>query len=176
MFEQRDLSFIYKYFIAEKQAGLLFLVAGLAAILLAAACWFFIKSHPAFYKGLAIPLVVLGLLQAIVGFTIYTRTDKQKTEIAYNMGMEPAAYVRQTEMPRMKKVMKNFVLLRWLEIIFMVSGLVLILVFRLNPERSFWYGLGIALTLQAAFMLGADYFAEKRGRVYVEALQKMIAE
>lgn len=176
MFEQRDFSFIYRYFTAEKQGSLLFITVGLVALLLGVIFWFFIKGQPSFYKGLAVPLVVLGLLQAIVGFTIYTRTDKQKTEIAYNIGMEPVAYVGKTELPRMKKVMKNFVLLRWLEIIFLVTGLVLLFIFRLNPDRSFWFGLGIALSLQAAIMLGADHFAEKRGKVYMEALQKIIAE
>lgn len=176
MFEQRDFSFIYKYFTAEKQESLLFIIAGIAAVILAVLFWFFIKGQPSLYKGLAIPLVVLGLLQAIVGFTIYARTDKQKSDIAYNMGMEPVSFVKQTEMPRMKKVMKSFVLYRWLEIIFIVTGLVLIFVFRLNADKSFWYGLGIALAFQGAFMLGADYFAEKRGKVYVEELQKIISE
>jgi hypothetical protein len=35
MLEQRDFSFIYKYFIAEKQESLLFLIIGIVAILLA---------------------------------------------------------------------------------------------------------------------------------------------
>jgi hypothetical protein len=31
------------------------------------------------------------------------------------------------------------------------------------------------LAIQAVIMLGADYFAEKRGKIYTEELQKMIA-
>jgi hypothetical protein len=176
MLEQRDFSFIYKYFIAEKQESLLFIIAGVVAVLLAITFWFFIKGSPSFYKGLAVPLIVLGLLQTIVGFNIYTRTDKQKMDIAYNMGMEPVNFVKQTELPRMEKVMKNFVVYRWMEIAFIIAGLVLIFLFRLNPDRSFWYGLGIALAIQGALMLGADYFAEKRGGVYTEELKKIIVQ
>lgn len=175
MIEQRDFSFIYRYFTGEKQESMLFIAAGIIAIVLAMVCWFFVKSNPSFYKGLAVPLIILGLLQTIVGFTIYTRTDKQKTDIAYNMGMEPKAFVKQTELPRMEKVMTSFVIYRWMEIAFVVAGLVLVFMFRLNPNKSFWYGLGLALAIQGIVMLGADYFAEKRGAVYTEELRKIVA-
>ena len=176
MFEQRDFSFIYKYFIAEKQESLLFLIVGVVAVLLAVVCWFFIKSNPIFFKGAVIPLLAIGLIQMVVGYSVYSRTDKQKADIAYNIGMEPVNYVKQTELPRMKTVMKNFVIYRWVEIAFIITGLVLIFLFKSNPDKSFWYGFGIALAIQAILMLGADYFAEKRGKVYTNELQKIIED
>lgn len=175
MFEQRDFSFIYKYFIAEKQESLLFLIVGIVAVLLAVLFWFFIKSNPSFFKGAAIPLLSIGLIQLVVGYTVYSRTDKQKTDVAYNLGMEPVNYVKQTEQPRMKTVMKNFVIYRWVEIAFIITGLVLIFLFRSNPDKSFWYGFGVALAIQAIIMLGADYFAEKRGKVYTAELENIIS-
>ena len=175
MFEQRDFSFIYRYFTAEKQESLLFLIVGIVAILLAVVCWFFIKSNPNFFKGAAIPLLVIGLIQMVIGYSVYSRTDKQKTNIAYNIGMEPVNYVKQTELPRMKIVMKNFVIYHWVEIAFIITGLILIFLFRLNTDKTFWYGFGVALALQAVMMLGADYFAEKRGKVYTNELKKIIA-
>jgi LPXTG-motif cell wall-anchored protein len=175
MFEQRDFSFIYKYFTGEKQESLLFLIIGIVAILLALAFWFFVKSNPSFFKGAAIPLLAIGLIQMVVGYSVYSRTDKQKSDIAYNIGLEPVSFVKQTELPRMKTVMKNFVIYRWVEIAFIIGGLILIFLFRSDPDKAFWYGLGIALALQAVIMLGADYFAEKRGKVYTEELQKIIS-
>ena len=175
MFEQRDFSFIYKYFIAEKQESLLFLIVGIVAVLLAVVCWFFIKSNPSFFKGAAIPLLAIGLIQMVVGYSVYSRTDKQKADIAYNIGMEPVNYVKQTELPRMKTVLTNFVIYRWVEIAFIIAGLVLIFLFRLNADKTFWYGFGVTLAIQAVIMLGADYFAEQRGKVYTEELQKIIA-
>ena len=176
MFEQRDFSFIYKYFIAEKQESLLFLIVGIVAIILAVLFWFFIKSNPSFFKGAAIPLLAIGLIQLVVGYSVFMRTDKQKASIAYNIGMEPVAYVKQTELRRMKKVMHYFVIYRWVEVAFVITGLVLIFLFKSNPDKSFWYGLGVALAIQAAIMLGTDYFAEQRGKVYTEELQKIIAD
>jgi hypothetical protein len=176
MFEQRDFSFIYKYFIAEKQESLLFLIVGVVAVLLAVVCWFFIKSNPSFFKGAAIPLLAIGLIQFIVGYTVYSRTDKQKADIAYNIGMEPANYVKQTELPRLKTIMRSFVIYRWVEIAFIITGLALIFVFRLNADKTFWYGFGVALVIQAVIMLGADYFAEKRGKIYTDQLEKIISQ
>ena len=176
MFEQRDFSFIYKYFIAEKQESLLFLIVGIVAVLLAVVCWFFIKSNPNFFKGAAIPLLAIGLIQMVVGYSVYSRTDKQKADIAYNIGMEPVNYVKQTEQPRMKTVLTNFVIYRWVEIAFIIAGIILIFLFRSNPDKSFWYSFGIALAIQAIIMLGADYFAESRGKIYSNELQKIIAE
>jgi len=175
MFEQKDFNFIYKYFIAEKQESLLFLIVGVVAIILAVVFFFFIKTNPTFFKGAAVPLVAIGLIQCVVGYTVYTRTDKQKTDIAYNIGVEPATYTKQVELPRMKTVMKNFIIYRWVEIAFIITGLVLIFLFRSNPDWSFWYGLGITLAIQALIMLGADYFAEQRGKIYSKELETIIS-
>jgi hypothetical protein len=181
MFEQRDFSFIYKYFIAEKQESLLFLIVGIVAVVLAVVFWFFIKSNPNFFKGAAIPLLAIGLIQMVVGYTVYNRTDKQKADIAYNLGMEPVAYVKQTEQPRMKNVMKNFVIYRWVEIVLVLIGIGLFVLF-FNTEAcfagsqtAFWKGFGLALAVQAIIMLGADYFAEKRGKIYVAELNKIVS-
>lgn len=173
MFEQRDLNFVYKYFVAEKQESLLFLIFGIAAIMLAIIFFIFIKSNPSFYKGAAIPLLAIGIIQCTVGVTVYARSGKQMKDVAYNLGIEPAQYARQTELPRMEKVMKNFIRYRWIEIAFIVIGVTLVLLFRSNPDRSFWYGFGLTLAIQAAIMLGADYFAERRGHTYTEAITQI---
>lgn len=176
MFEQRDFSFIYKYFTAEKQGGLFILLIGVAAILLAAGFWFFIKTNPLLFKGAAIALLAIGILQSIVGFVVYSKTDKQQSDIAYNLGMQPASYAKYTELPRMEKVMKSFAIYRWTEIVFILIGIVLIFILRNNPERLFWYGFFIAFTIQFAIMLGSDYYAEKRAEVYIEQIRKIIAD
>jgi drug/metabolite transporter (DMT)-like permease len=169
-----DFSFIYKYFNGEKQESLLFLIVGIIAVILAVIFWFFIKTSPSLFKGAAIPLLAIGIIQAAVGYTVYARTDRQKKDIAYNIGIEPVNFAKQKELPRMETVMKNFVIYRWMEIAFIIAGIVLIFLFRSNPDKTFWYGFGIALALQAAMMLGADGFAEKRGAVYVNELKKLV--
>jgi hypothetical protein len=174
MFELRDFSFIHKYFTGEKQESLLFLVIGVLAILLAVVFFFFIKTNPQFYKGAAIPLLAIGIIQLVVGYTVYARSDKQGMDIAYNMGIEPVRVAQHEELPRMETVMKNFVIYRWAEIILALAGIGLFVYFRCNAGQQLWKGVGLTLAIQALLMLGADYFAEQRGKVYVQKLQEMV--
>lgn len=173
MIEVKDFSFIHRYFAGEKQESLLFLFLGIAAIILAVVFFFFIKTTPSFFKGAAIPLIAIGLIQVAVGFTVYSKSDKQKMDIAYNAGTDPQ-FVKKTEMPRIETVMKKFIIYRYIEIVLALVGLGLFFFFRINETQQFWKGLGIALTIQALLMLGADYFAEKRGKEYISGLEIFI--
>ena len=174
MLEQRDFSFIHKYFLAEKQESLLFLIVGIAAIALAVVFYFFIKINSSFFKGAAIPLVAIGIIQCIVGYTVYARSDRQRMDIAYNIGVEPISFTKTTELPRMEMVMKNFAIYRYVEILLALAGLGLFLYFRNDETKMLWKGLGLALAIQALLMLGADYFAEKRGDVYSKELNGLL--
>jgi len=53
MFSKQDIE---KYFLAEKQLGLLFIIIGAIAIVLAIVFFFLLKTS--FYKGAAIPLLL----------------------------------------------------------------------------------------------------------------------
>ncbi len=172
---QRDFSFVHKYFMAEKQESLVFVFIGSAAIILSIILFFIIKSNPSFYKGAAIPLFVIGLLLGVVGYTVYARSDKQRLSVAYEMGLNPGAYVKSQELPRMKKVMKNFIIYRYTEIILALAGVAIFFYFRNKDEKQFLTGLGLALAIMAVTALAADYFAEKRGSIYTKELENSTA-
>jgi hypothetical protein len=169
---KNDLTFVHKYFVAEKQATLIFMIIGGVAILLSVIFFFFIKSNPQFYKGAAIPMFVIGLIQASVGFTVYNRSDEQRLSISYDMGMEPKAFITQNELPRMNTVMRNFVIYRYVEILLFAVGIGLFFFYR-DSGHSFLKGLGLALSIMAIITFVADHFAEKRGAEYREQLQKL---
>ena len=168
---QRDFSFVHKYFMAEKQESLLFVFIGAAAIVLSIIFLFFIKSNPSFYKGAAIPLLAIGLLMGVVGYTVYARSDKQRLAVAYEMGLNPGMYINNQELPRMKKVMKNFIIYRFVEIILALTGVALFFFFRNKGDKQFLTGLGFTLAIMAVTALAADFFAEKRGSVYTKELE-----
>jgi hypothetical protein len=67
----------------------------------------------------------------------------------------------------MEKVIKNFVLYRYFEIVMIFSGL--ILMYSL-PNCDFWRGFGSGLFMQCFILLSLDFFAEKRGHVYLNYL------
>ncbi|MFN8244188.1 MAG: hypothetical protein U0X40_09085 [Ferruginibacter sp.] len=173
MLQLRDFSFVHKYFIGEKQESLLFLSIGVLALVLSVVFFFFIKSNPSFFKGAAIPLFAVGMIQVAVGYTVYARSDKQRSDVAYNLGVEPVHYAQEQELPRMKTVMKNFVIYRYTEIALALMGIGLFFYFRTAPGQQLWKGLGLTLAIQALLMLGADYFAEQRGKIYQQGLEAM---
>jgi magnesium-transporting ATPase (P-type) len=165
MFSKQDVE---KYFIAEKTAGLLFLIIGIIAIILAIVFYSYLKAN--FHKGAAIPLLAIGLLQAFVGYTVYTRSDQQRISNVYAYDMNPDNFKKE-ELPRMKTVNRNIAIFCWAEIILLAAGAVLTFLYRANPDKTFWYGLGITLLIQAALMLVADILAGQRARRYTEQIE-----
>ena len=159
---------IEKYFMAEKQIGLVFFIIGVIAIVLALV--FFVVLRTNFYKGAAFPLLFVGVIELIVGLAIFKKSDGDRVRNVYAYDMNPQE-LKEKELPRMQKVTKSFATYKWTEITFIIAGIVLIVLYRARPDKAFWFGLGITLTIQALLMLSADYFAEKRAKEYTAKLQ-----
>jgi drug/metabolite transporter (DMT)-like permease len=159
---------IEKYFLAEKQESLFFLIIGIAAILLAVVFFFSWKTN--FAKGATFPLLLIGLIEAAAGYVVYVRSDDQRINNVYSYDMNPGK-LKNEELPRMKTVNRNFLIYRWGEIFFVVAGLVLIFLYKNNSGKTFLLGLGITLAIQAALLFGADFIAAKRAAIYTEQLE-----
>lgn len=168
MFTKSDIE---KYFMAEKQTGMLFLVIGIIAFALA--LYLYLVHKAPFQKGLAIPILIIGIIQAVAGFTVYDRSDKQRIDNVYAYDLNPSK-LQDVELARMKIVQKNYVLMRWAEIVFLAAGIVLV-VFSCNESgRKFFLGIGIGLIIQSAILLTADYFAERRTVVYATGIKEFL--
>ncbi|MES2648516.1 MAG: hypothetical protein V4717_16680 [Bacteroidota bacterium] len=155
------------YFNAEKSESGFFVIIGVLAIMLALSLFLIYKTP--FYKGLAIPLLLIGLVQGIVGYNVWSRSDKQRVDIVYKMDMNPSA-ITTTEVPRMEKVMQSFKLYRYVELALLLIGLALYFYTR-NKDNAFWTGVAVALSIQAGIMLFADGIAEARGKKYLDGLK-----
>jgi hypothetical protein len=160
------MDFIKTYFTAEKNESLLFILMGVAAIAFSA--YALVKWSELFYKGLAIPLILIGIVQIVVGGSVYFRTDKQIADLEKLYQANTTDFKTQ-EAPRMNTVMKNFSLYKKVEVAFVVIGLLLIL---FASAKEFWLGVGVGMLLQGAVMLTLDIFAERRGTVYIEVIRK----
>jgi hypothetical protein len=165
MFTKADIE---RYFNAEKAESWVFMAIGITGIILAIVFFFFLKTN--LYKGMAIPLVSIGLLLAIIGSTVYKRSDQQRIDNVYAYDMNPAQ-LKNKELSRMKTVMKNFVIIRWLEIFLFIVGAGLYIYFIRDFHHDFRRGFGFALSIMAIVALCADHFAEKRGHVYTKGLE-----
>ena len=169
MFTRADIE---KYFVAEKNESLLFLIIGLLSIFLSVIFFSYLKS--AFFKGAAIPLLLAGLIQGIAGYTIYSRSDALRISMVYAYDMDPGK-LKNEELPRMGKVNQAFVIYRWVEISMLLAGLVLIFIYWNKPGQRFLFGFGVTLALQASIMLASDYFAAGRAVIYTKQLQSFIS-
>jgi hypothetical protein len=158
---------VSKYFNAEKSESLLFVVVGIVALLLSA--YFLVKMKQPFYNGMAYPFIVVALIQLTVGSSVYFRSPLDIARVNQMMQTETAK-IQTEEIPRMEIVMKKFVLYRWVEIALVIVGIALCLYFQ---PMTLWKGIGLGLAIQSSFMLLLDYFAESRGKVYLDYLQTL---
>ena len=168
MFTKTDIE---KYFMAEKQLGFIGLFIAAALIITAIVFFFFLKTN--FYKGAALPLVLVGLLLAVAGSAIYKRSDNDRIRNVYAYDMNPSE-LKEKELPRMKKVMKNFTIYRYIEVFLMLLGIGLFFYFRNKEVQFFWKGFGLTLAVMALFIFIVDTTAEKRGKVYTEGLESYL--
>lgn len=159
---------IVKYFTGEKVESFLFL--GMGIVGLSIAIFFFFALKTSFLKGMAIPLLLVSILEIIVGLTIINRSPKDTVRVEGYVQHE-LKMVQLAEIPRMEKVMKNFLVFRYIEIILIIVGIVLMYGFRHN---LLWNGIGLGLFIQSGIVLILDFFAERRGEIYLTYLKTLI--
>lgn len=151
---------IQTYFQAEKQGGFIAMAIGIVACSVGGGV--LLKAGSPFYTGLSIPMVVIGIIQVMVGAAVARRSDLQADDLDKLLSESPAEF-QALEGPRMTAVLRNFVRIKWMEVLFIGLGLLMVL---LNQEFNFTKGLGAGMLAQGLLMFLFDFFAEKRGKEY----------
>lgn len=164
------MSPVVNYFTGEKAESYIFLVLGIVGIVIG--CYLFWVRCSSFWKGFAIPLILVALLEIIVGTTLIYRSPKDIKRVESYVKNEQSKILTD-EIPRMEKVMRNFVMFRYTEIALMMMGILIYLAF---AKFDFWKGLGLGLFIQASIVLALDYFAESRGSIYLDYLNSVSHE
>jgi hypothetical protein len=154
------LAAIDTYFQAERAESLLFAAFGIVALIVSA--YLLWRYGDAMSKGLAIPLVSVGLIQLGVGGGVYLRTSDQVSALAAQYQKAPQQF-KTDETARMSAVMANFKTYKIIEVGFILIGLAV----TLAVSHPFWLGIGMAMLIQGALMLPADITAEQRGAMYI---------
>ena len=88
MFTKADIE---KYFNAEKQESLLFMLIAVAGIIAAFVFFFFLQTH--LYKGAAIPFMLVGLLLAMVGYIVYNISADDRILNVYASDLNPSQLI-----------------------------------------------------------------------------------
>jgi hypothetical protein len=102
---------VAKYFDAEKSESIFFVVAGLVAILFA--CYFIFVLKKPFQNGIAYSIAAIALIQIVVGTSVYFRSPKDIARVN-EMIRTDMAKIQSEEIKRMKVVMKNFTLYKYI--------------------------------------------------------------
>jgi hypothetical protein len=152
---------ISTYFAAERAESALFIAVGLLA--LGAATYGLWVSRGPLLRGAAWPLAVVALIQIAVGVSIWQRSPHDALRVQQIVQQTPQR-VHSDEIPRMRQVMANFVLYRWIEIGLLAVG---VLLAALSAHGSAKRGAGLGLALQSGLMLALDWLAEARGASYL---------
>lgn len=161
---------VHQYFSGEKNESYLFLVLGLLGLVMSV---YLIQINTSiFWRGLALPFILVSLLEIIVGVMLIYRSPKDIIRVENFIKNERVKIITD-EIPRMEKVMKNFVIFRFIEIGLILTGI--IIYFRFT-NHDFWRGVGFGLSLQSCIVLLLDCFAEKRGLIYLGYLNSLSNE
>jgi hypothetical protein len=159
---------IVKYFTGERLESFLFLGLGILGLALAIVFLFILKSS--FLKGVALPVLLVYFLEIIVGGTLIYRSPKDIIRVETYLS-EKKEMIQKEEIPRMEDVMRNFVIFRYTEITLIIVGIILMYGFRQNLLLN---GIGLGLFIQSSVVLLLDFFAERRGEVYLTYLRSII--
>ncbi|MBA4241945.1 MAG: hypothetical protein C0448_14560 [Sphingobacteriaceae bacterium] len=165
-----SLDFVTNYFSEEKIESLFFIIIGSIAVLLALIFLLIIKYS--FFKGMAIPLLLVGTMELIVGSKIYQRTPSDIVRVEQNIKTNTRD-LQTIEIPRIEIVLQNFVIYKWIEICLILTSIILILVFYKSPQ-TFWKGLGLGLLIQACLLLCLNVMAEQRAETYLHFLLQIV--
>jgi hypothetical protein len=150
------------YLDAERAESRLFV--GVGALALAGGAVALAASDDPMLRGASLPVMGVGLIQLVVGGSVWWRTEAQKAALRAQIRSAPGLYVSE-ETERMRVVNGNFAIYRWTELSLLAAG-VATGATGYALDEDFVTGVGLGLAVQSALMLGLDYFAEKRGATY----------
>ncbi|HEX4984817.1 MAG TPA: hypothetical protein VFV71_01970 [Burkholderiales bacterium] len=152
-----------EYFAAERQGGFVLVALALLSFGFAAFLWF---ARSAFL-AMAWPLVILGAFQLVIGLAVALRTPGRVASLQQGLRVSPAATV-SAETQRMGRVNRNFRIVKVVEVVVIVAGLLLVM---LLAHPGTWAAVGLGLLVEAAVLLVFDAFAHHRALVYTQWLQ-----
>ncbi len=163
------LDVMHTYFRGERLEALYFIVP--VGLLLIAFAGVTLKAERGgFAWGLAIPLVLFGLVALATGLGVGLRTPAQVADIEAAYAADPSAMVAE-ELPRMEVVNANWPRYIAGYVVLVLLGLGL----RFGLKADWAHGVGPALILIGALGFLIDGFAERRAVPYTEALEQIAA-
>lgn len=111
-------------------------------------------------------LGIVALVEIAIGLRLYLRTGPQVAGLLALLESD-APRMLSEEGARMIRVQRNFVIAQYIELVVVVIAAII----ALWQKSRFWIsGLALGLLLHGAILLAFDVIAERRGAIYLSAL------
>lgn len=154
---------ILTYFNAEKATGLLLIALG---VLGAVAAGIFFQPRWEL-RPFALTLAFFALAEIAIGLGLYIRTGPQVNNLVALLGSDAGRFVTD-EGQRMSRIQKNFIIIQYVELALIVVAAVVAVT---QKHRPWVFGIALGVLLNAALLLAVDLVAERRGAVYLKAIE-----
>jgi len=152
------------YFDGEKVAGLFLTALGLVGVGAAA---LFLQPRWGL-RSLAVTLGLFALLQLAIGVGLVLRTGPQVEALLAQLGSDAPRFYAD-EGARMARVQKNFVVIESVWLTLIVAAAVTAFTQKSRPTLT---GVALGVLITSALLLAFDLVAERRGAVYLAALER----
>ena len=162
---------IERFFTADKQMGLLFLV--FSAVLVAAALFLLLSQKPPFHRGVSIPLLLLASSLLYAGYPLHSRSDGRRIRSVYAYDMDPG-HLSGKELPRLQSDHRNVSRLHMAGFALFGAAVVAGLLLSRRPELAFWYGLSVSFAAVALLVCGLTYLYASRLGTFTHRLQEFL--
>lgn len=157
---------IIAYFNGEK---LQCAVGVIVSVVFIAFSIFFIFQQKAFLKGIAYVVIPLSAFLLIICIGVMVRTSKDIDRVT-TFKKESPEKIKSEEIPRMEKVMKSFTIIKKVELVIFVIGVILAILFW---RHELIRGIAMGLIIMGASLYVFDYIAESRGETYIQCLKSL---
>src|SRR5687768_573016 len=110
---------VSEYFNGEKIQCTIGIVFSILSIALA--LYLLFKSDKSFFTGLAYPFIIFPVLLMIICIGVVIRSSKDIARV-HNIIQTTKSKLRTEELPRMENVLRNFKIIIWVEVCFIIAG------------------------------------------------------
>lgn len=158
---------VLNYFNGEKIQCLIGLVISITFIIASA---YFLSTQKALLNGMGYSILPLAILISIICIGVIVRVPKDIERVT-TYCEEESGKLRTEELPRMEKVIKNFNILKKVEVGIFFVGWVLLFIFWGNHLIK---GVALGLIIQGITLFLFDSMAESRGEIYINFLKSLL--
>lgn len=156
-----------RYFAQEQRGGIVLMAMGAPAVAVGAGL---LVDTPDLWRGMAYPLLILGGVEFVGGLVFAARTPDQVRKLEHGLSTQPRLSLT-TELARMRRVNRQFLLLEIVESLVLTGGIALSAAGG-AAKSSLLTGVGLGLSIESAGLLVFDVIAAARAHRYTDSLQR----